>query len=484
MRSFSWWVSLAVCSVALAAAGTAAADEPRALGHDETLRLAAERNAGLLVASLERVRSSAAAEQARRPYLPEVAVQTAVRDTLVDAYSLPGAAPTAVGTVDQRGVEAAATLTYGSPYGQKVNVSAGVLAPLGGGALAGRAVTIELSQALLRGGPYGGAADLRQADLDVKIAREQYRARLNELLQRADRAYWDLAFAREDVEIKRRSRDRARAQFEETRENIRRGLLAPGEIYVVEENVVNFDDLLSRAEENLAVAASALRRILNLPPAAALTASTTIDVSAVPGAPEAQSQDVAAAGNPSVLAARLAADRASVGIGADARAALPQLDVFGRFGAATGSSTDFGPSTSGYRAVLGGLRVSLPLFWGPDAARVQRARTELLQRRADLRDAESAAATAVHDAAVRIRAREQRLDLASRLVQLGQKKLDVERDKYRSGLSTLADVVRFQRDLDAALSNAIRARVDVLEARTELLAARGDLHDAVQVAVK
>jgi outer membrane protein TolC len=90
----------------------------------------------------------------------------------------------------------------------------------------------------------------------------------------------------------------------------------------------------------------------------------------------------------------------------------------------------------------------------------------------------------VHEAALKTAARVQRLGLASRLVELGQKKLDNERDKYKSGLSTLADVVRFQRDLDSALSNANRAKVDVLAARAELLAARGDLHDAVAVGIR
>ena len=67
---------------------------------------------------------------------------------------------------------------------------------------------------------------------------------------------------------------------------------------------------------------------------------------------------------------------------------------------------------------------------------------------------------------------------------LAQSKLEVERDKYKSGLSTLADVVRFQRELDAATTGMARARVDALTARAELYAARGDLHEHAKVAVK
>jgi outer membrane protein TolC len=463
------------CSALLGGAPVAGAQEARSLSRDAALRLAAERNAALMVTGLERARFGAVADVARAQYTPKVFVETAARDN--------GSGAT-VAKAQQTAVEALGTASYQSPYGQTVTVNASITSGLSSNQDSGRSLTIEVSQALLRGGFHGGATDLRQADLDARIAREAYRSQLNQLLKQTDRAYWDLVFAHEDVEIKRRSRDRARSQFEETRENIRRGLLAPGEIYVVEENVVNFDDLLSRAEENLAAAQSVLRRFLNLPPGAPVEASSGADTGAVAGAPEADSLGVAAVKNPDVLAARLRVDRADVGIDGRLRDALPQLDVFGRFGVATGRTDDLLVYVPGDRQLRAGVRVSLPFYWGPDAARVRGARIELAQRRGDLADAENAAATAVHDAAVRIRAREQRLDLAARLVDLGQKKLDNERDKYKSGLSTLADVVRFQRDLDAALSSAIRARVDVLEARTEMLAARGDLHESLQVQVR
>jgi outer membrane protein TolC len=468
MRPRSWIARLAACAVA-ALAATASADEPRALTHDAALRLAAERNAGLLVAGLERARLDAVAETARAPYLPQLKVEAAARENGTAADRT-------------RALETTGTLAYASPYGQTVTVAGTVTAPLSPEQKAGKALTIDVSQALLRAGPYGGASDLKQADLDARIAREQYRVALNSLLRQADRAYWELSFARDEVEIKRRSRDRAKSQFEETRENIRRGLLAPGEIYVVEENVVSFEDLLSRAEENLALAESGLRRLLILPPAARVAAVTQLDVGAATDPSEADSQGVAVAKSPAVLAARLSVDRASVGVGGEVQKALPQVDLFGHFGLSSGFDTLL--YVPNERQIRGGLRVSLPFWWGPDTARVRRAQTELRQRRADLQDAENAAATAVHEAALKVTARVQRLGLASRLVDLGQKKLDNEREKYKSGLSTLADVVRFQRDLDSALSNANRAKVDVLAARAELLAARGDLHDAVAVSVR
>lgn len=481
MRSLLARLALAICAVLMSSARQAFADETRSLTHDAALRLAAERNLALLVKHLERERLGAVADAARRDYLPELAVEAAVHEPVGQR---------------QRAIETIATLTYASPYGQMLKAQATVISGISGNPQGERALTIDVSQALLRGGFYpGGAADLRQADLDVKIAREQFRAELNSLLTRVDKAYWDLALTREDLEIRRRSRDRARSQFEETRENIRRGLLAPGEIYVVEENVVNFDDLLTRAEENVALAQSALRRLLNLPLSTSLVTSSSIDASAVPDASEADSLGVASAKSPTVLAAKLAVERAKVGVGGDVRQALPQLDAFGSIGLAGGVRSQTQVDANGQAVSVlqpvptdpdlrAGLRMSVPLYWGPDTARVRRARTEQAQRRLDLKDAEMAAFTAVRDASIRMRARRQRLELSIRIVELAQKKLEVERDKYKSGLSTLTDVVRFQRDLDNALSSGLRARVDVLTARTEMLAARGDLHESLQVSIR
>lgn len=469
MRPLISLVGLALAAALSAAPRAALAGDVRALSHDAALRLAAERNLALLVSGLERARLDAVAASARRPYLPELSLETAGRN---------------VAGAKQGAVDATARLSYASPYGQSLSATATTTAGVAGNPESQSTLQIELTQALLRNGYQpGGAADLRQADLDAKIAREQFRAQLNGLLSAVDRAYWSLAFARADVEVKRRSLDRARAQFDETRENIKRGLLAPGEIYVVEENVVNFDDAVSRAEENLALAQSALRRLLVLPLDTTLEASSSIDASAAPEPTEADSIAVAQARSPGVLVARLAADRAKVGIGADERRALPQLDAFGSLGLAAGRDENALPVPSDPR-LRAGLRFSFPFSRAPDAARVRRARTEYAQRSLEIKDAEEDAGTAVHEAAIRIRARRDRLEMASRLVDLAQKKLDVQRDKYKSGLATLPDVVRFQRDLDTATSNELRARVDVLTARSDLLAARGDLHEILKVSVK
>ena len=105
---------------------------------------------------------------------------------------------------------------------------------------------ISLKQPLLKNGWRTGAATpLKKAQLDVEQQKESFRLRINQLIVDIESAYWRLALAQADLIIKRRSQEIAQQQFEDTRENIRRGILAPSEIFVVEENLVRFQQQVS-----------------------------------------------------------------------------------------------------------------------------------------------------------------------------------------------------------------------------------------------
>ncbi len=116
-------------------AGTAAADETRSLTRDAAPRLAAERNAALMVSNLERACLGAVADTARRPYLPEITIETAAKES-------------SAGADKQRSVDTVGTLSYASPYGQTVSVAGTLGANLTGSQQPARSLTIEVSQAL------------------------------------------------------------------------------------------------------------------------------------------------------------------------------------------------------------------------------------------------------------------------------------------------------------------------------------------------
>jgi outer membrane protein TolC len=78
----------------------------------------------------------------------------------------------------------------------------------------------------------------------------------------------------------------------------------------------------------------------------------------------------------------------------------------------------------------------------------------------------------------------QLLALADKQVELAELKLSNESDKYKNGVSTLADVVRFQRDLDSALIASQRLTRDIYVGEARLLASQGVLGESVGVGLR
>lgn len=456
-------------ALGLATAVQAAAPVGTPITREEALRGAAAQNAGLLARSLDVARADAVATAAYGSYVPELRAEGTF-------HEVPGQT--------ERSLTIAPAIVYESPIGTQLTASGAVTEGLSGNPESSRTMRIELSQAILRGGLIEGSDPrLRSARLDTAIAKERYRDALNRFLLDVDSAYWELSFALEDLEIKKRSRDIAKTQFEETEENIRRGLLAPGEIFIVEESLTDFEERLTRAEEAVALAEVALARLLGKPSTTVLAPSSPISAEPSPVPNDADTLAYARGQSPSVMAARLEVERRDVLIGAERREALPGLDAFGSVSVSDGTDV-FAKPIDDTPTLEAGLRVSIPLYWGPDSARVERARIERRQASLDLEDTAREAESTTKQALIRLSARDRRLELASKIVELSQKKLEVERDKYKSGLSTLADVVRFQRELDAALSASLRAKVDVLVGRSALLSARGDLASTLGIEVR
>jgi outer membrane protein TolC len=460
-----------------------AEDAPRVAGplpRAEAARIGAARNLGALVARLARERAARAADAAYRPYVPTLELHAGYDD----AAPLPG-------TDDRtRGLDYRGTVTWSTTLGTVLGVEATSQqgtdeAPL---PTDGAGVALTLTQPLLQGaGRAGAAAALDEAEIDARIERERFRQSLEDLLVEIDEAYWDLAFAQADVAVKTRSQERAKQQYEDTKENIRRGILAQGEIYVVEENLVFFQQQLRGAVEQRSLAQHRLARLLVLDPETPL--QTTDDLS-WPGRPLPTS-DAAVhdglEGNADLAARTLAVEKQQVEVASNEDQALPRLDLEGRLGLDGYGDLDHAWGEVGDRKYLDGrlgVTFSMPLGRGPVRAQAEAARLEAQRLQADLERARSEVRFDVRDRLTELQGLLERLELGRRLVELEELKLQAENQKYAAGLSTLADVVRFQRDLDDATIGLGQIQHDLLTKWSRLLAARGALHESLGIEVR
>lgn len=90
---------------------------------------------------------------------------------------------------------------------------------------------VEFTQPLLRNRQLDAARrQIRIASKKLDLSDSQFRQRAIEIIAQAERAYWDLAFARRDAEIKRESVELARTQLEHNERLAQKGTLAPADV--------------------------------------------------------------------------------------------------------------------------------------------------------------------------------------------------------------------------------------------------------------
>ncbi len=349
-------------------------------------------------------------------------------------------------------------------------------------------VSVSLEQPLLKGGWLAGAGlPLTEAQLGARLQAEVYRGALDALIVQVDAAYWELALAQADLDIKTRSVRRAEEQYRDTRENIRRGILADAELHVVEENLVIFQQEHLRARERLFLARRGLAELLYLAPEEALAADDAFDVSGVtlPDAAEAVAR--ALRENPDVCAQRVRVEQARARVRNQANQVLPSLALQSSLGLRS-PDTDYAAAWSGLGTdpaldARVGLRLEVPLDRGAVGAGLDAAEAAERRAEAELAQAENRARFEVENALTSLTSALALSRSSARQVELAELKLAAQMDKYRNGLSTLNDVVRFQRELDEALIAARRVARDVRVGQARLLRAIGTLHVAVGVEV-
>ncbi len=114
-----------------------------------------------------------------------------------------------------------------------------------------------------------------------------------------------------------------------------------------------------------------------------------------------------------------------------------------------------------------GVQLSYPIGRSADEAALERARLQVRQTEAQLRQIELNIATEVTNAALQITSIQERIDAAVAARQLGEQQLAAEESKFEVGMSTNFFVVQAQRDLAAARDTELRAILDYQKAIIE-----------------
>ena len=389
---------------------------------------------------------------------------------------------------------------------------------------------VSLSQPLLNGfGREMGTRNIRIAQNVRKIADWAFAQQAITTITNTTNAYWELAYARENVKVNQQAVTVAQRFYEDNKKQLEIGSMAPLDVTRAESELATDQQNLIFAQTVQLQDEQTLKNFISKDPLAPNVANIEIiptDAPTTPGAveaptfeeaikeafakrPELQQEaynlkdaaiDVRATRNALLPSLTLNAFYESVGLAGNAPAIIPGQETFASSGvpvvSATGTPivvdvngvatpifvasvipTSTGISQHGFTDAqtqifhnrfpeyAGQLTLTLPLR--NRSAQAVHARSLLVQRQLEtaMKQLQNAALLDVRNTYIALTQGRAQVAAASKARQLQQQTFDAEQKRYQLGASTVYQVILTQRDLISAQGTEIRALANLEEAK-------------------
>ncbi len=342
----------------------------------------------------------------------------------------------------------------------------------------------------------------RQQLAVTKINRDisdvQLRATITNTLSNVRNAYWDYVFAVESVQVAQQSLDLANKLVQDNQTRVDVGTMAPIDVVSAQSQAAAAKQNLVAAQSTMRTAELALKRLI-----VAGTSDPNWNATIEPvDRPEFRPEPI----DLQAAVARALSERTDLEIAKKTvqqndvtlkylgDQLKPQVDFVGTYGlvGVGGPQLQFAPGSTGVNrvpigSIPGGyldalsslirtnfprwtaqINFSYPLGLSTQEANVARARVQLGQVQAQLKQAELQVATDVTNAVVTVRSNAERVQAAQAASQLAQKTLEAEQSKFEVGMSTNFNVIQAQRDLATARNNELQAVLNYRKSLVEL----------------
>jgi outer membrane protein TolC len=354
---------------------------------------------------------------------------------------------------------------------------------------------LSVTQPLLRGLRFDAHRHLLAVSRrNVKLCEEQLRLQIITVVTQAIEAYWQLDFARRNLEVQVDAVRLAEQQDASNRRQVAQGLLSPADVIQTQTQIATFRQNVANAQQAL-TAAEDVVKTLTLPDrtsalwSSELIPETSVNVDA--GTPTLeQVEELALKGRPEIKLNQIAADTNRLDVRLNKELAKPQVDFVGSFNSAglagklgtTGGTTvipglvippppsnlvgGYGQSLNNlwngkYPTVEVSLQIFLPIRNRSANAQVAIAATEGLRIKAQRRQVEMAVESDVRNSLQQAASAKVGLDAATRGQQSAEAQYDSEQRQFRAGTSTVYLVLQRQTELIAARTRELRAQADL-----------------------
>ena len=358
----------------------------------------------------------------------------------------------------------------------------------------GSTFSLNYTQPLLRG--FRTDSQRRQllvSQINRDIADIDLRETIANTLADVRNAYWDLVYSHASVAVQEQALELAERLVRDNRARVEIGTLAPIEVVQAQSEAAARRQSLAQAEQALRTAELTLKRLVVNGTGDELWEAriTPIDQPVLEMAPVdlAGAIQTALDARTDISRTRRQLDINDVTLKNLSNNTLPSLDLVGAFqlqgqgGTQLISSFLGGPTAfrrpGGFNDAIDNLvdadfpmwdvrlQLSYPLGQSSDKAAHTRARLQVQQTQAQIRQIELQIATEVTNAALQIDSIQKVIDAARASRELSEEQLAAEESKFEVGSSTNFFVVQAQRDLANAQDSELRAILDYQKAVIE-----------------
>ena len=362
----------------------------------------------------------------------------------------------------------------------------------------------SFSQHLLKDyGRVNNRRQIRVAQNNQKISETQFERQLIDLVAQAQRGYWDLVFAAEDIKVKQRSMDLAQKTLSDNEIQVRIGTLAPIDVVQAESEVANRRVQYVTSTYTEVQTQDQVKKLITSQGDPGLILAKLIPSQVVPKPqpsdvpPVEQAINIALENRPEIKQLQLDLQNKKIDLEYTKNQLLPAVDLFAAYsqngvGGKETIRSGFGPDAPivarseggifdafgqlfgyGYTGYSVGLSVQIPLR--NRAAQGENARAMTDERIAEQRITSQAQQIAleVRNALTQVDMNRARIEAATKARELSERRLEAEQKKFDLGASTIRFVLEEQRNVAQAQTDELQAIVNYTKALVDIDRAMG-----------
>jgi outer membrane protein len=363
-------------------------------------------------------------------------------------------------------------------------------------------LTYSLGQHLLRDrGRLPTTRQIMSAQNNQKISEINFEIQLTNLLVQAQKAYWDLVFAGEDLKVKQRSLELAQQTLNENELKVQIGTLAPIDVIQTKSDVATRRDAMVTSTFSVTTAEDQIKKLVSADkdPSMFLLKFTPREQPKRPESVAVPSLEdavrIALENRPEMRSAALDLKNRDIDEKYTANQKLPVLDLTTSYnqngvggtytprsgiGGVAGTPVPggigdafhqlFGYHYSGYSM---NFVFNMPLSNRAAVADHDRAVTERQLSEAKMKATAQSIMLEVRNALTQVEQNRARIETAQTALDLERQKLDAEQTKFNLGTSTLRFVLEEQRNLAQAETSELQSRVNFTKSLIDLDKAMG-----------